>query len=31
MCLKSWGIIKEEHLIDDDDDEDEDETGGVKL
>jgi hypothetical protein len=31
MCLKSWGIIKEEHLIDDDDEEDQDETGGVKL
>lgn len=34
MCLKSWGIVKEEHLIDDDDDdedEDEDGTGGVKL
>ena len=30
MCLKSWGIIKEEHLIDNDN-EDEDETGGVKL
>jgi hypothetical protein len=29
MCLKSWGIVKEEDLIDDDDDKDE--TGGVKL
>ena len=31
MCLKSWEIIKEEHLIDNNDNEDQDETGRVKL
>jgi hypothetical protein len=33
MCLKNWGIIKEEDLIDDDgdDDKDKDEGGGVQL
>jgi hypothetical protein len=31
MCLKSWGIIKEEYLINNNDNKDQDETSGVRL